>query len=123
MSKEADASVLVLCISSLTDVNMFLTKNEDLFTSKVHSVTIMGGVETPEPGTEANAAIMLSPTISSASRSARKTPRSARGEHVQEAVEPPAQARGELRPACDLERLSFASALLTNVRRASSHST
>jgi len=91
ISKEADESVLVLCISSLTDVNMFLTKNEDLFMSKVHSVTIMGGVETPEPGTEANAAIMLSPTISGSSRSAQKTPSSARGEQKR-TEEPPAQS-------------------------------
>jgi len=76
LAKEADESVIVLCISSLTDANMFLNNHEDLFLNKVHSVTIMGGVEPPEPGTEMNVAQMLSPTGTSRNISTQRTARS-----------------------------------------------
>jgi len=42
---EEPQSVVFLCISSLTDCAKFLRENEQLFKEKVHSVTIMGGVE------------------------------------------------------------------------------
>jgi len=42
---EEPKSVLFLCISSLTDAASFLRNNEQLFVDKVHSVTIMGGVD------------------------------------------------------------------------------
>ncbi|KAL1520297.1 hypothetical protein AB1Y20_021889 [Prymnesium parvum] len=42
---EEHESVIVLCISSLTDAAKFLKGNESLFVDKVHSVTIMGGVD------------------------------------------------------------------------------
>ncbi len=45
LEAEDDASVLCLCISSLKDADAFLVANEKLFVRKVHSVTIMGGVE------------------------------------------------------------------------------
>ena len=43
-----DESVLVLCISSLTDAAEIVKRHERLFARKVHSVTIMGGVERPD---------------------------------------------------------------------------
>ena len=45
LSAEADQSVLVLCISSLSDAWRLVQREESLFARKVHSVTIMGGVE------------------------------------------------------------------------------
>ena len=45
LSKEKDKSVVVLCISSMTDCCVFFEKHEKLFHQKVHSVTIMGGVD------------------------------------------------------------------------------
>jgi len=45
LKAEADATVLCVCISSLTDAWGFLQAEEALFTAKVHSVTIMGGIE------------------------------------------------------------------------------
>jgi len=42
---EEQHSVIFLCLSSLTDAARFVRDNEQLFIEKVHSVTIMGGVE------------------------------------------------------------------------------
>ena len=49
---EADHSVLVLCISSLTDACQLLSTQEELFARKVHSVTIMGGIELSDEALE-----------------------------------------------------------------------
>ena len=59
LSAEASESVLIVCISSLTDAAAFLAANESLFQDKVHSVTIMGGVE--GKGDETSQAALLTP--------------------------------------------------------------
>lgn len=45
LSKEENQSVVVLCISTLTDTCALMMEQEELFRQKVHSTTIMGGVE------------------------------------------------------------------------------
>merc|ERR1719506_692744 len=50
MVKAEDASLTVLCISSLKDMAVFVRDNELLFNAKVKEVVIMGGVNPPSPG-------------------------------------------------------------------------
>ena len=47
-------SLALVCLSSLKDAAIFLRDNEELFVSKVKSVTIVGGVKPPEFGADAH---------------------------------------------------------------------
>ena len=54
LSAEADGSVLVVCLSSFTDVSQLLAAHEALCVAKVHSFTIMGGVTERQPSKDAS---------------------------------------------------------------------
>jgi len=62
---EDHESVLVVCISSMTDAAAFLRNNERLFADKVHSVTIMGGVDLNKKDHELVVTTPSTPTQSS----------------------------------------------------------